>query len=70
MEAKTCMQIAIECDVTYNVAHSVAQRHRIKGIRKGAKRYFDKCQEEIIHEMLYFEGKAKWITLESKMNEL
>lgn len=67
---KTAMQIANECNVTYEIVHSVAQRHEIKGqIRKeNNKRYFDKYQEELIHQMLYFEGKSTEIILESKIN--
>lgn len=67
---KTASQIAIECNVTYNIVHSIAQRHQIKGIirKENNKRYFDMFQQELIHQTLYFEGKSTEIILESKLN--
>ena len=67
---KSMMQISNECDITYNEVQRCVIKQNIKGTIKQAlnRVFFDKYQEELIHENLYFEGKTNEITLESKMN--
>lgn len=62
------MQIATECDVRYNDVSRCVRKLRIKGIKINAKYYFNKYQQDVIHENLYFEMKTDTLTLESKMN--
>lgn len=67
------MQIAMECDTSYNSVRDSVKKLGIIGNRKiGSvdKLFFDKYQEQLIHENLYFEGKITEITLESKLNNL
>ena len=67
---KSMMQIAKECNITYDEVQRCVIKQKIKGTIKTAlnRVFFDKYQEELIHENLYFEGKINEITLESKMN--
>jgi hypothetical protein len=68
---KSMMQIAMECDTRYNAVKDCVNKLKIKGVKFGEnsrRLFFDKYQEELIHENLYFEGKITEITLESKMN--
>jgi len=70
---KTIMQIATECDTRYNDVQSTIIKLRIKGTKINpfinSRITFDKYQEELIHQCMYFEGKIKELTLESKMNK-
>ena len=67
---KSMMQIAKECNITYDEVQRCVIKQNIKGTIKQAlnRVFFDKYQEELIHENLYFEGKINEITLESKIN--
>lgn len=67
------MQIAIECNLMYNeVLRSMRNIKinptKIKRINNYAI-YLDKYQEDLLHDHLYFIGKLKEITLESKINK-
>lgn len=67
---KSMTQIANECNITYDEVQRCVIKQNIKGTIKQAlnRVFFDKYQEELIHENLYFEGKINEITLESKIN--
>ena len=67
---KSMTQIANECNIMYDEVQRCVIKQNIKGTIKQAlnRVFFDKYQEELIHENLYFEGKINEITLESKMN--
>lgn len=72
MEAKTMMQIAMECDCTYNTVKSVVKKEGILGVlrKENNRKYFNIHQQDLIHRVLYFEGKSDCLTFESKMNSL
>jgi len=66
---KSLMQIAQECDLRYNELKRVTTSEKIiPAKRDGRKIFFDKYQEDYIHQILYFNGKIKEITYESKIN--
>ena len=56
---KSMTQIANECNITYDEVQRCVIKQNIKGTIKQAlnRVFFDKYQEELIHENLYFEGK-------------
>lgn len=63
-ESKSIMQVAMECDTRYNAVRDVIKSLGI--ILENKK--VNKWQEELIHESLYFTGKIKEVTYESKLN--
>lgn len=65
---KTIMQVTIECDTNYNSVNNIIRREKMVLEKKNGKHYINKCQEDYLHQILYFEGKIKEITLESKIN--
>jgi len=65
---KKISKIAKECGVTYREIEAVIKKEGIICDKKGQFKMVTPYQEELIHEILYFEGKIKEITLESKMN--
>jgi len=67
---KTFMQIAMECDMTYNKIRDVVRSQNIVAEKINYKMCLNKEQEDLVHRILYFEGKITEITLESKMNKL
>jgi len=70
---KSLMQISKECDLMYNEVLRTIRNIKINPTK--IKRtnnyaiYLDQYQEDLLHEHLYFIGKIKEITLESKMNK-
>jgi hypothetical protein len=65
---KSLMQIAEECDLRYNDLLGVTQREKIEpALRVGRKIFFDKYQEDYLHNTLYFSGKINEITIQSKL---
>ena len=62
--SKSIMQVAMECDTRYNAARDVIKS---LGLVLDDKKV-NKWQEELIHESLYFTGKIKEVTYESKLN--
>ena len=66
---KSIMQIAIECDLTWNQVNNIVKIENIVPAQKiGKRKFFDIYQEDIIHQLLYFLGLVNEITYESKMN--
>jgi len=67
---KSIHQIAKECGLGYSqVVLIVKNEHIVPAKKKGRYQYFDKWQEDLIHERLYFSCACNEITLESKMNK-
>jgi len=64
---KKISQIAKECGVTYSLINEVIRKEGFVCQNLGFKT-LTKEQEDVIHSILYFEGKITEITLESKMN--
>lgn len=68
---KNTMQIATECELTWNEVSNAAKSIGIEPAEtRGKKKYFDIYQEDLIHQRLYQTGKLSEITYESKMNLL
>jgi hypothetical protein len=72
---KSLMQIAQECNLTYNELLRFVKRYKIipakrqkSRLKNSYKIFFDKYQEDLIHYLLFCSGKITEITLESKMN--
>ena len=65
---KTISQIAEETGQTTYVIRYLIEREKIIPYRKGLMK-LDKNQELLIHKILYFEGKIKYLTFESKIND-
>lgn len=64
---KKISQIARECGVDkYNIRRLVDRENFV--VTRSPMIMIDKHQEELIHKILYFEGKITEITLESKIN--
>jgi len=61
---KRVFQIAKECGVSWHTVDSVVVKEKFT--KQGL--FLNKHQEDLIHQILYFEGKITEITLESKMN--
>ncbi len=65
------MQISEECNLRYNDLLCMVQREKIvPAERKNKRIFFDKYQEDYIHNILYFSGKITEINLQSKINTL
>jgi len=65
---KKISQIAKECGVTYREIETVIKKEGFICEKQGRFKVVTPHQEELIHNILYFEGKITEITLESKMN--
>jgi len=65
---KTLMQIAEECDTSYNTVKNFVIKEKIVYQKIHGKISLNEFQEDHIHQILYFEGKITEITIESKMN--
>ena len=65
---KRAFEIALECDVTYNQVRDAIKQIGIRPTREGRGILFDKYQEDLIHQHLYFTWKITEITLKSKIN--
>ena len=63
-ESKSIMRIATECDTRYNAVRDVIKSLGIVLENKKVNTF----QEDLIHESLYFTGKIKEVTYESKIN--
>lgn len=64
---KKISQIAKETGQTTEVIRYLMEREKLIPYRNGVMK-LDKNQESIIHKILYFEGKLKFLTFESKIN--
>jgi hypothetical protein len=65
---KSISQIAKECDVEYReVRRIVVIENMTPFYTINKKKLFCKKQEDCIHRILYFSGKAKEITFKSKL---
>jgi hypothetical protein len=68
---KTTLEIARECNVTVEFIRQLVHRHSIKGVKPkqiGFKTFYNKAQEQKIHQLLFEKGKTEYLILESKMN--
>jgi len=64
---KKISQVAKESGVTYEVVSEIIRKEGFV-CQKLGHITLTKEQEDLIHQILYFEGKISEITLESKMN--
>lgn len=64
---KKISQIAKECGVEYYVVSEIIRKEGFVCEKLGFKT-LTKEQEDLIHQILYFEGKITEITLESRIN--
>jgi len=63
------MQIAIGCNLNYNVVKYIIKKEEIIPAKQlGKTKLYDKWQEEHVHSVLLFAGLLKEITMESKIN--
>lgn len=66
---KTAHQIAMECGLGWQqVSNLIIKEEIIPAQLIGKKKYYDKYQEDYIHNILYFTCMIKEITYESKSN--
>jgi hypothetical protein len=65
---KNAIQIAKECGVPVDLIYRINNNQHISRSTDRGKYVYDKKQEEEIHKVLYFTGKATFLTLESKIN--
>lgn len=66
---KTAHQIAMECGLGWQqVSNLIVKEEIIPAQLIGKKKYYDKYQEDYIHNILYFTCMIKEITYESKSN--
>lgn len=56
------------CGVTYDAIDSVIRKENIIP-RRLPMRHLDQHQQDLIAEILYFEGKIEFLTFESKINQ-
>jgi hypothetical protein len=61
---KSITQVSKECNIDSRHVYNLLRKEGI--VKSGI--YVNKHQEDLIHQILYFEGKITEITLESKMN--
>lgn len=68
--SKTMMQIAESCGVRYNEVQRTVKKSGIIGKLRveNNRKYLTVYQQDLIYEILYFEGKTNEIVLESKIN--
>lgn len=67
---KSVHQIAKECGIGRSQVYIIITNERIiPAVKKGRYNYYDKYQEEHIHNVLFLSCLIKEITLESKMNK-
>ena len=68
---KSIHQIAKECGLGYSQIVLVVKNEGITPAKKkGHYHYFDKYQEDIIHERLYLTSACNEVIFESKMHEI
>ena len=67
---KSAHQIAKETGLQWQqIANLLRKEEFTPAKKKGKFNYYNKHQEEIMHNILYFECMAKEVTFESKMNK-
>lgn len=64
---KRISQIAKDCNVPYYEVNEIIRKEEFV-LSKNKFRVLTPQQEDLVHNILYFEGKITEITLESKMN--
>jgi len=69
---KTFEQIARDCGIDKEVVRRTVYKEKIQPYRfvYSNKNFYDSHQEDIIHRVLYFEGRIDHITLPSKLNTM
>lgn len=65
---KSIMQVAQECGLRYNDLYALVKRESIVCHKINARNFINKYQEDYLQRVLFYEGKIKEITLESKIN--
>lgn len=65
---KSIMEIAIECDTTYDKIFRMVKKERLVSACMFGKKKFTKWQVDYIQEILYYEGVLNEITIKSRMN--
>lgn len=67
---KSAHQIAKETGLQWQQIANLLRKEEFTPAKKVGKfNYYDKHQEEIMHNILYFECMAKEVVFESKMNK-
>lgn len=66
------MQIAESCGVRYNEVSVIVRKEGIIGKLKteNNRKYFTVHQQELIYQILYFEGRATDFIIPSKLNTM
>lgn len=67
---KTVSQLAFNLNLKHNQINQVIRQQRIICDISMPKRRINEWQEEIIQQILYFEGKIDGFIYESKMHEI
>ena len=66
---KSTAQIARECGISHNEINRLAVRDELKPIKVVKRnKFYDKHQEDYLHNILYLSGKITEITYQSKIN--
>lgn len=66
---KSTAQIARECGISHNEINRLAVRDELKPIQVVKRnKFYDKHQEDYLHNILYLSGKITEITYQSKIN--
>lgn len=67
---KSAHQIAKETGLQWQQIANLLKKEQFTPARKKGKyNYYDKHQEEIMHNILYFECMVQEVTFESKIND-
>lgn len=69
---KTVSQIAIDCGINATIVYRIVDKEKIEPHRfvYSNKNFYDSCQQDLIHKILYFEGRIDHIILPSKLNTM